>query len=353
MSSSPRASARVVDIVWFMGAVLGAGARRFVARLVRGPRRAAWSAKLEAFIAMQRASYSMLPKLGIDRFHRVSQAVSPSSTSGVACAPVAADGVRGHWLTPADHAKGPVVLYFHGGGYIFGSLRTHGPMIGALARAAGLRTFALDYRLAPEHPKPAALEDALAAYHWLIEQQGVAPEQLVLAGDSAGGNLVLVTLLALRDAGAPLPAAGVAISPWVDLENSGASFQTNAPYDFVTQEACNIAAAAYLAGADPRAADASPLRAELSGLPPLLVHAGAAETLVDQIQEFCARARAAGVDVTLSVYDDMVHVWHMLFSFLPAANEALAEIGAYARARTRHERGVRARADAADRSGAR
>ncbi len=316
-----------------MGTVIGAGLWRAVARLVKGPRRAAWSAKLEIFIAMQRASYSMLPTLGIERFHRVSQAVSPSSTAGVACERVDSDGVRGDWLTPVGAEPAPVILYFHGGGYIFGSLRTHGPMIGALARAAGLRTFALDYRLAPAHPKPAALEDALAAYRWLIDHVGVAPEQIVLAGDSAGGNLVLVTLLALRDAGEPLPAAGVALSPWVDLENSGASFQRNAPYDFVTREACDIAAAAYLAGADAKAADSSPLFAELGGLPPLLVHAGGAETLVDQIQAFCQRARAADVDVTLSVYDDMVHVWHMLFSFLPDANTALAEIGTFARAR--------------------
>ena len=158
--------------------------------------------------------------------------------------------IAGAWLEPPD-ADGPVLLYFHGGGFVFGSVRTHGVLIGALARAARARTFALEYRLGPEHRAPAAHEDALAAYRYLLAE-GIPPGRIVLAGDSAGGTMVLNTLIALRDAGAPLPAAGVAISPWVDLTCSGASFDTNAPFDFVGKVHCLLAAESYLAGLDPR-----------------------------------------------------------------------------------------------------
>jgi acetyl esterase/lipase len=223
-----------------------------------------------------------------------------------------------------------VLLYFHGGGFCFGSFRTHGVLAGALARAAGARTFAAEYRLAPEHTAPAAHEDALAAYRHLLAQ-GIAPQQIVLAGDSAGGTLVLGTLLALRDAGGPLPAAGIAISPWVDLSCSGASFQGNARCDFVGERHCRLAAVSYLGGVDPRRPDVSPLFADLHGLPPLLVQAGGAEVLVDQIRAFAGRAREAGVACTLSVYDDMVHVWHLLRSATPHAQRAIDEAGAFVR----------------------
>jgi acetyl esterase/lipase len=169
--------------------------------------------------------------------------------------------------------------------------------------------------------------------------QGIPPARIVLAGDSAGGTLVLSTLLALRDAGQPLPAAGVAISPWVDLDCSGASFQENSAFDFVGKEHCRLAAAGYLQGSNPRSADVSPLFAELSKLPPMLIQAGAAEGLVDQIRDFAGRADNAGVDVKLSVYEDMVHVWHMLRAVTPAGQEAIEEVGAFVQRHVQQARG--------------
>lgn len=272
-----------------------------------------------------------MPTIGIVRWRNVGEALSPLRTEALAPRFVRHEGahgaVEGHWLDAPD-PSGAVLLYFHGGGFAFGSLRTHGPLIGALARAARARTFALAYRLGPEHRAPSAHADALAAYRWLLGQ-GIPAAHIVLAGDSAGGTLVLGTLLALRDAGDPLPAAGVALSPWVDLACSGASFQANAPFDFVGEAHCRLAAAAYLGGADPRRPDLSPLFAELAGLPPLLVHAGAAEVLVDQIRAFVARAREAGVTIDFAEYEDMVHVWHMMREATPAAQRAIDEVGAF------------------------
>jgi epsilon-lactone hydrolase len=306
-------------------------------RMVGWRRRSAWNARLEAQIAATRGAWSVMPQIGIVRWRNVGEALSPLKTDGLVPRFVRnqRDGcaIVGAWLEPPD-ADGPVLLFFHGGGFVFGSVRTHGVLIGALARAARARTFALEYRLGPEHRAPAAHEDALAAYRYLLAE-GIPPGRIVLAGDSAGATMVLNTLIALRDAGAPLPAGGVAISPWVDLTCSGASFDTNAQFDFVGRVHCLLAAESYLAGLDPRRPDISPLFADLAGLPPLLVHAGEAEVLVDQIRAFVARAEAAGVDVRLFVYPDMVHVWHLMREATTEAQRAIDEIGAFIRGRAR------------------
>jgi acetyl esterase/lipase len=306
-------------------------------RLLGRRRRKAWSFGLEVIIAAYRGSWSVMPKLGIVRWRNVGEALSPLRTDGLPPRFVGLDSgsgqIAGMWLEPPD-ADGPVLLYFHGGGFSFASLRTHGNLIGALARAARARTLALDYRLAPEHPAPAAIEDALAAYRYLLGQ-GIPAKRIVLAGDSAGGTLVFNTLLAVRDAGEPLPAAGVALSPWVDLACSGASFQTNAGFDFVGEEHCRLAAASYLAGGDPQQPDRSPLFADLSGLPPLLVHVGGAEVLHDQVCRFAECAKTAGADIRLVIYPDMVHVWHMLRGVTASAQRAIDEVGAFVRQHTR------------------
>ncbi|MDF1798681.1 MAG: alpha/beta hydrolase [Planctomycetota bacterium] len=274
-----------------------------------------------------------MPKIGVVRWRRASEALCPLKTDGLAPRFVEAthesNPVRGAWLEPQGAGPG-VMLYFHGGGFVFGSLKTHGELIGSLARSANARTFALEYRLAPEHPAPAAIDDAVSAYAFLLGE-GISPAHLVLAGDSAGGNLVLATLLALRDRGLPLPAAGVALSPWVDLGCSGVSFEGNAAFDFVGEEHCRLAARHYLDGVDAGRPDVSPLFADLTGLPPLLIHAGGAEVLVDQIRGFASRAQGAGVDVTLAVYEDMVHVWHMLRAVTPEAQRAVDEVGEFVR----------------------
>ena len=291
---------------------------------------------MEMLVAATRSVWSVMPKIGVVRWRNVGEKMAPLNLDGLTphCIRHQQQGttLEGAWIEPPE-ADGPVLLYFHGGGYVFGSLRTHGMLIGALARAAKARTFALTYRLGPEHPAPAAQQDAVRAYHYLLSE-GIDPRRIVLAGDSAGGTLVLNTLIELRNGGVPLPAAGVAISPWVDLACSGDSFDSNGPFDYVGKVQCLLAAKEYLAGTDPRRPDVSPLFADLSGLPPLLLHAGSAEVLVDQIRDFAARAERAGVNVQFEVYPDMVHVWHLLRDVTTEAQRAIDAIGGFVRKRT-------------------
>jgi phosphinothricin tripeptide acetyl hydrolase len=238
------------------------------------------------------------------------------------------------WLEPPGVSGDTgVVLYLHGGGYVIGSPRSHRHLAAAIARAAGARALTLDYRLAPEHPFPAALDDAIAAYRWLLGQ-GIAPERVVLAGDSAGGGLTVATLLALRDRGLPRPAAGVCISPWVDLTCSGKSYATKAASDpIVTHDIITALAEAYVgSGGDRKAPLASPLYADLRDLPPLLVQVGSEEVLLDDALGLGARARAAGVDATVEEWPAMIHVWHWFLPMLDEADQAVAVIGKFVRA---------------------
>lgn len=333
----PRPPSRAGDALRVVGAALGATLRALLRRLSGQRMHPRWSLGMELVVSATRGSWSVMPEIGMVRWRNVGEALSPLKTDGLVPRFVRVDGgegapLFGAWLEPPE-AGASVLLYFHGGGFVFGSLRTHGEMIGALARASRARTLALEYRLAPQHPAPAAVEDAVTAYRFLLGQ-GIAPGNIALAGDSAGGTLVLSTLVALRDAGVALPGAAVAISPWVDLGCSGASFEENARHDFVGKEHCLMAAEHYLAGRAASSPEVSPLFASLSGLPPLLVQAGAVETLVDQIRAFDARARAAGVPVTYSEYPDMVHVWHLLRSVTPDAVRAIDEVGAFVREHT-------------------
>jgi monoterpene epsilon-lactone hydrolase len=245
---------------------------------------------------------------------------------------VAAGEVPAEWVV-AEGAGAATILYLHGGGYTVGSVRTHRALVARLSGASGLRGLTVDYRLGPEHRFPAAVEDAVAAYRWLVGR-GVDPADVVVAGDSAGGGLAVATLLALRDAGDPLPAAGVCISPWTDLACAGDSMRTRAVADpMVQRDGLLGMAAAYLGGHDPRAPLASPIHADLRGLPPLLIHVGTAETLLDDATRLADRARAAGVAVDLEIWDDMVHVWHAFAPMLPEAEQAIAGIGAWVRTR--------------------
>jgi len=237
------------------------------------------------------------------------------------------------WLTPPGVRTDAVVLYLHGGGYVIGSPRSHRHLAAAIARAAGTRALLLDYRLAPEHPFPAALEDALAAYQWLLGQ-GLAPGRVVIAGDSAGGGLTMAALLALRDRGLPRPAGGVCISPWVDLTCSGRSYATKAAADpIVTREGVAGMAQAYIGDGDPKRPLVSPLYADLRNLPPLLVQVGGDEVLLDDALGLGERARAAGVDVTVEEWPAMVHVWHWFLPMLDEAERAIGVIGTFVRSR--------------------
>jgi phosphinothricin tripeptide acetyl hydrolase len=246
---------------------------------------------------------------------------------------VSAPVAPAEWLRPPAAEPGRVVLYLHGGGYVIGSPRSHRHLAAAIAAAAGASALLLDYRLAPEHPFPAAVEDATAAYRWLLEQ-AVAPARVVIAGDSAGGGLTVATLLALREAGVPLPAAAVCISPWVDLTCGGASYRTKAEADPIVRRAgVEQMAQAYLGPTPPRTPLASPLFADLRGLPPLLIHVGSDEVLLDDAAQLAERARAAGVEATLEVYERMIHVWHWFLPMLAEAETAVEAIGRFVRAR--------------------
>lgn len=239
------------------------------------------------------------------------------------------------WLTPPGARTDAVVLYLHGGGYVIGSPRSHRHLAAAIARAAGTRALLLDYRLAPEHPFPAGLEDAVAAYQWLLAG-GVAPARIVVAGDSAGGGLTMATLLALRERDLPRPAAAVCISPWVDLTNSAASYGTKAAVDpIVTLDSIALLTQAYIGTGDPKQPLASPLYADLRNLPPLLIHVGSDEVLLDDALGLAARARTAGVDVTIREWPQMIHVWHWFLSMLIEAEQAIDQIGAFVQARLR------------------
>lgn len=242
------------------------------------------------------------------------------------------------WAVPTNAAPESVICYLHGGGYCLGSVATHRTLVGAIARAACARVVSVDYRLAPEHPFPAAIEDATTAYRALLAR-GVAPSRVALAGDSAGGGLTIAALLALRDSTTPLPAAAACISPWLDLTCSGESMTTRASVDPMLQRGPALKlAAAYLDGADAATPLASPLFADPAGLPPILLHVGTAEVLLDDSTRFGERARSAGVDVTLEVWPDMIHVWHAFAPLLPEADRAIERVGDYLGARLSSKR---------------
>ena len=242
---------------------------------------------------------------------------------------VGVNGVPAEWISAPESQDGRVVLYLHGGGYLFGSARTHRVMLAHLARAAKSRVLALDYRLAPEIPFPAPVEDSVSAYRWLLSQ-GIAPEKMVIGGDSAGGGLTVAALVALRHVGEPMPAAGVCISPWADMEATGQSYTTNAEADpSVSKENILKIAEVYMDGKDPKAPLASPIHADLTGLPPLLLQVGGIEVLLDDSTMLKSRAKEAGVPVEMEVWDDMPHVWHHFAPILPEARKAIARIGEF------------------------
>ena len=240
-----------------------------------------------------------------------------------------AGGVPADWVTVDVSEADRVVLYFHGGGYVMGSRNTHRGLAGRIARAARARVLLPDYRLAPEHPFPAAIEDATTCWRWLVSE-GHAPDHMVIAGDSAGGGLALATLLALKAAGDPLPACAVGLSPWTDLEGAGPTAQPGAVDDPVlTPEGLRLSSRQY-AAADLRNPLAAPLHGELEDLPPLLLQVGTREVLLSDSTRFAEKAQAAGVEVALEIEDGLIHVWQM-FPDVPEAQSAIERIGAFIR----------------------
>ncbi len=225
---------------------------------------------------------------------------------------------------PGASPDAPVVLYLHGGGFIACSPETHRSLVGSLVRRVRGRAFVPRYRLAPEHPFPAALDDAIAAYRYLLEGEGVAPAQLIVAGDSAGGGLALSLVLAVRDAGWPLPSAVVTFSPWTDLATTGPSLDENSERcAMFAGETIRRAARFYVGEADPRSPRLSPLYGDYAGFPPLLMHAGSDEVLRDDTVRLAERAAAAGVPVELALWPRVPHVWQFFAAVLPEARASL------------------------------
>jgi acetyl esterase/lipase len=253
--------------------------------------------------------------------------------AGVSYTDVDAGGIPSEWIVPEGSPDDRVLLYVHGGGYVLCSMRTHSKLVGHIAKAAGVKALNVDYRLAPEHPHPAAVNDSVAAYEWLLDQ-GYKPQNIAIAGDSAGGGLTIATLLALRDRGLPLPATAVPLSPWVDLEGTGDTMKTHSDRDLLVNEVgLKAMADLFLSGGDAHDPLAAPLHADLRGLPPLYIQVGDDETLLDDSRRIAAKAQAVGVDVRLDVFPEMQHVFQMGAGNMPEADDAVARIGAYLRER--------------------
>lgn len=312
----------------FIAAVAASAATISARRLLRrAPLFEGWTFREELLIGLIRVQFSRRESLADTRaaLDRMGDQVQGLA----AWEPVGVGELTAAWARPLPSTPscGVTVLYLHGGGYGIGSDRSHRAMVERMVAASGAAFLVLNYRLAPEHPCPAAIGDVVAAWEWLLAQ-GVSPERAVIAGDSAGGGLVLSGLVAIREQRAALPALGVCLSPWTDLTLSGASHRDNHAADYLA--AADLAGfAARYAGAlpldDPRV---SPAFADLSGLPPLLIQAGGAEVLLDDARMAARRAEAAGVSVTLDIWPGQVHVWHGFARIFPAGHDAIAAMGA-------------------------
>jgi monoterpene epsilon-lactone hydrolase len=284
-------------------------------------------AKLREVIA-SRTRATEIAQMRIDADTRAKAFVLPAD---VTVQPVDANGVKAEWTTTPDADPSSAILYLHGGGYVICSLESHRHLAAEVGRAAGTRTLAIDYRLAPEHPFPAPVEDTVAAYRYLLNS-GLQPHRIAFAGDSAGGGLVVGAMLAIREAGLPLPACGWCISPWVDMEALGQSFTDRADTDPTVQKATILAMAEwYLGGANPRHPHAAPIYGELRGLPPLLIQVGSVETLLDDSLTLARKAGIADIPVELQIWPEMIHIWHIFFPMLSAGRRAIASGGSFVR----------------------
>ncbi|MGD9527532.1 MAG: alpha/beta hydrolase [Pseudonocardia sp.] len=242
---------------------------------------------------------------------------------------VDANGVPAIWTRAPGTSRARTIVYSHGGGYVLGSAAAYRGFGAALSKAADAQVLVVDYRRAPENPHPAALNDFTAAYHWLVDQ-GIDPGSIVVAGDSAGGGLTAALLTDLRDRGERLPAAGVCLSPWVDMTFARASYDDRVDVDpIISRELLGTMAALWLGDQDPKQSSASPLFGDLKGLPPLAIFIGTSECLYDEAVDFYRLAQSSGVDATLHVGEEMFHIWPVMNSFLPEAQEAVDQIGKF------------------------
>ena len=303
-----------------------------IRRRVRGPRRPTWTPRMEALVELLQEDLGRLEHLSFAEIRARGEVTLMRSNAVDRVRIERVEGaVCGEWVVPRQGATERVVHYLHGGGYCVGSPKSHRDLLSRIALGAGARVFALDYRLAPEHRFPAPIEDAVAAHRWLLDG-GVSPSKLVIGGDSAGGGLTLGTLLTLRDAHLPLPAGAVLLSPWLDLEGARESLFRSSGLDWIDVGFLHRCARDYLGGADPKDPRASPVHADLQGLPPMLLQVGTVELLFDEALTFAERARAAGVALELDVWEDMIHVFQLFAQLLPQGGAAIEKICAFIRA---------------------
>jgi monoterpene epsilon-lactone hydrolase len=241
--------------------------------------------------------------------------------------PATIAGVKAEWIVAPSALPERVILFLHGGGYVLGSINSHRDICERLSSTAKARVLAVDYRLAPEYPFPAAIEDALTAYKWLL-QQGIDPRLLAIAGDSAGGGLALATMLAVKDEGLPLPSCAALMSPWVDMEMIGHSLDANDAIDPMVHRPMVESMVQMFVGDDNRRNQlANPLYGDFTGLPPMIVHSGSRETLLDDAVRVVDKARQAGVEVTYRIYDGQIQVFHIFASRLEEGATAIEELG--------------------------
>lgn len=248
----------------------------------------------------------------------------------ILCTPLVANNVPAEWITPQGISTERVILYLHGGSWNCGSINSHRPLAANIAIACKARALIINYRLAPEHPFPAAGQDSLATYEWLLAN-GIPPDKIAIAGDSAGGTLTLNLLIQLRDQGKPLPALAVCLSPATDLTMSGESWISNQAKDVMLNlRNIRVSRDIYMRGADPSSPLISPLYADLKGLPPILIQVGSDEVLLSDCTRFAEKAKEAGVRTNLEIWNGMQHVWQYTANFLPEARQAIQKIGEYA-----------------------
>lgn len=252
----------------------------------------------------------------------------------VVCKSVTSDKLIGEWVFYPYQDLNRTILYLHGGGFVMGSVRTHRGIGSRIARSAAAKMLLIDYRLAPENRFPAAVNDTVHAYEWLLNQ-GYDPRKIVIAGDSAGGNLAMSALITLRDKGRPMPAAAVLISPWLDMEASGQSMRENALTDYlVRRDRLLEKASAYLGDTNPRHPLASPIHADLRGMPPMMIHVSNTEALLDDSKKLEIKAQEDGVEVSLQVWANMLHAWHFFAPVLPEGRQAIRIIGQFIKKHT-------------------
>jgi epsilon-lactone hydrolase len=308
--------------------MMSAVARTSASRISGKRLRPGWSFKFEAFARAMKKTESEVRKLdpAVQGAAWSERTVAHPILKKVRFEP--AEGIDGEWVIPNDDdGKGRVILYLHGGWYSSNSPRNFREMMARLTTEAKTRAFLPDYRLAPQHPFPAAIDDTLAAWRWLREKH----DDIVVAGDSAGGGLTAALILKLRDAGEPLPKRAAFICPWVDLSAESGSMIEHEPFDWSDRSEVFKRVKLYLGDRDPKTPLASPVYADLHGFPPSLVQIGGAEMLLDQAVAFADKLKRDGSPVTLEITPDMIHDWHMFAALFPEGRAAIARVAEFLR----------------------